>query len=154
MRTYCHFPRQLHLQPCRSVISAWSNYLPPPDTRHFPVVSQYSPSASPPSTIPVSGEAGRTTPRLSHRRRFVRACSELLGTFFTYPSPPCFLLLRCFYLSAYYFNACRWYEPYVGLRVYIRVEGWYMIITFLLLPFPEHFFIPFFWAKGTFSGEK
>ena len=25
---------------------------------------------------------------------------------------------------------------------------------FLLLLFPEHFFIPFFWAKGTFSGKK
>jgi len=38
--------------------------------------------------------------------------------------------------------------------MYIRVEGWYTRITFWFLPFPEHFFIPVFWAKGTFSGEK
>jgi len=43
---------------------------------------------------------------------------------------------------------------HVGLRVYIRVEGWYMSITFLLLLFPEHFFITFFGAKVTKSCEK
>ena len=38
--------------------------------------------------------------------------------------------------------------------MYIRVEGWYMSIVFLLLPFLEHFIITFFGAKVTKSCEK
>ena len=38
--------------------------------------------------------------------------------------------------------------------VHPRREGWYVSITFLLLPFPEHFFITFFGAKVTKSCEK